>query len=276
MTKRLSLVVTYDTDTGTLVVDNDVLSILFPEGSCWDVEGEGWLEEPDLLNDVTERLIARLSNVEQLSARQVSAPTKFIELALNIIDPDGAWDPEATLEFGDAARVYLSEYPLSSWEIEGAFNLAAQFVHDWALGKVRVVDGMSYEIDGTAPRAAFAPLPSTRVTERELDATSSDDCSSEFGSDGWQERTTLETHDPLSGTPLRMIWGEFEGVPTLALFVGEDEDPVLIDRSALQIAVDHGRETIINVKGPVLSFRSNADREFEGIHLDIDLGPDFE
>ena len=39
--------------------------------------------------------------------------TKFIELALNIIDPDGAWDPEQTLEFGDAARVYLQEYPIT-------------------------------------------------------------------------------------------------------------------------------------------------------------------
>lgn len=41
------------------------------------------------------------------------AQTKFVELALNIIDPDGAWDPEKTLEFGDAARVYLGEYPIT-------------------------------------------------------------------------------------------------------------------------------------------------------------------
>jgi hypothetical protein len=51
--------------------------------------------------------------------------TKFIELALNIIDPDGAWDPEETLEFGDAARIYLREYPITNWEIEGAFALVA-------------------------------------------------------------------------------------------------------------------------------------------------------
>jgi hypothetical protein len=35
----------------------------------------------------------------------VSVETKFVELALNIIEPDGVWGPEETLEFADAARV---------------------------------------------------------------------------------------------------------------------------------------------------------------------------
>ena len=275
MTKRLSLLVTYDTDTGTLVVDNEALSILFPGGSCWDVDAECWLDERELLNDVTERLVARLRDDGPGLARQLSAPTKFIELALNIIDPDGAWDPEDTLEFGDAARVYLSEYPLSSWEIEGAFNLAAQFVHDWALGKVRVVDGMSYEIDSIKPRATFKPASASNQVAGELSLTSTDELANEFDSEEWQERTSLETHDPLSGTTLRMIWGEFEGVPTLALFVGQDEEPILIDRSALQIAIDHAWEATKDGEVPPLTFRSNANREFEGIDLDIDLGPEW-
>ena len=41
---------------------------------------------------------------------------------LNIIDPDGAWDSEETLEIGDFARVYLREYPITNWEIEGALR----------------------------------------------------------------------------------------------------------------------------------------------------------
>ena len=37
-------------------------------------------------------------------AYAVPVETKFIELALNIIDPDGAWDPEETLEFATRRR----------------------------------------------------------------------------------------------------------------------------------------------------------------------------
>jgi hypothetical protein len=71
----------------------------------------------------------RLRTVDPSTPSSQRAPlpvgTKFIELALNIIDPDGAWDPEETLEFGDAARIYLREYPITNWEIEGAFALVA-------------------------------------------------------------------------------------------------------------------------------------------------------
>ena len=39
--------------------------------------------------------------------------TKFIELALNILDPDFKWDMEETLEVSDAAGEFLREYPIS-------------------------------------------------------------------------------------------------------------------------------------------------------------------
>jgi hypothetical protein len=61
-----------------------------------------------------------------------------------------------------------------------------------------------------------------------------------------------------------------------ALFVGEDQDPILIDRSALQIAINQGWATANASNVPVLSFRPNSDRELEAIDLDIDLGPIFE
>ena len=144
MSKRISLVVTYNTETDTVVVDNDASSILFPEGSCWDDELSRWVEEPALVDDVARGIDLRLRTVDPSTpfSQRVPMPvgTKFIELALNIIDPDGAWDPEETLEFGDAARVYLSEYPITNWEIEGAFALVAQFVHDWALGEAQGAD----------------------------------------------------------------------------------------------------------------------------------------
>ncbi len=95
-------------------------------------------------------------NPQSRPLRKSAAPaeTKFIELALNIIDPDGAWDPEETLEFGDAARVYLSEYPITNWEIEGAFALVAQFVHDWALDEAQGADRAT-----NASPALVASLP---------------------------------------------------------------------------------------------------------------------
>jgi hypothetical protein len=73
-----------------------------------------------------------------------------------------------------------------------------------------------------------------------------------------------------------MMFGDFAGVPTLALFVGDDEDPILIDCSALEIAIQQWRETVKNSREPALSFRSNSDHELEVISFDIDLGPEFE
>jgi hypothetical protein len=63
---------------------------------------------------------------------------------------------------------------------------------------------------------------------------------------------------------------------TLALFVGDDEEPILIDRSALQIAIDQGWSTVNDSNVPVISFRPNSDGEIEVIDLDIDVGPTFE
>ena len=280
MTKRISLVVTYDTETEKSVVDLDALSILFPEGPCWDDELNRWVDDPGLVDNATRRLVAQLRTGERSTSPGSRAPvpveTKFIELALNIIDPDGAWDMEETLEFADAARVYLSEYPITSWEIEGAFALVAQFVHDWALGEAHLEDGTSLGVDRVDHRVASQLVRMETATELERPSSSSEFVIGEMETDDWLRHTSLETEDPLSRTTLRMIFGDYEGAPTLALFVGDDEEPILIDRSALQIATDQGWATVNDSNVPVLSFRPNSDGELDAIDLDIDLGPMFE
>jgi hypothetical protein len=269
VTKRISLVVTYDTDSETSIVDVDASTARFPEGLCWDDELDRWVDDPGLVDEASRRLVAQLRTDERSTSPgsrvHVPVETKFIELALNIIDPDCSWDSEETIEFADAARVYLSEYPITSWEIEGAFALVAQFVHDWALGEAR---GYGESASGTA-LATIAP-----TFQRQ--SKSSPTLTSEVDDVDFAESMSLETKDPLSGATLRMFLGDFEGVPTLALFVGEDEEPILIDHSALQIAIDLGSDTRNGRDEPELSFRANADRELEVIHLDIDVEPTFE
>ena len=280
MAKRISLVVTYDTETDKSTVDLDASTILFNEELCWDVEEERWVNEPALVDELTRRLNAQLApagrSVTPDPDIEVPASTKFIELALNIIDPDGTWDPEATLDFSDAAKVYLSEYPITHWEIEGAFSLVAQFVHDWALGESHVEGGTSYRVDQFDRRTAFRPVPTPIASKLERPPGSLEAVIGEMETEEWLLRTSLETVDPLSGTTLRMIFGDFAGVPTLALFVGEDEDPILLDHSALGIALEQWRETVNHSREPALTFRSNSDHELEVFEFDIDIRPEFE
>ena len=280
MTKRISLVVTYDSDSETSIVDVDASTARFPEGLCWDDELDRWVDDPGLVDEATRRLVAQLRTDERStspgSRAHVPVETKFIELALNIIDPDCAWDPEETLEFADAARVYLSEYPITSWEIEGTFVLVALFVHDWALGEAHLEDGTSLGVDRVDHRVASQLVRMGIASKLERPSSSSESVISEMETDDWMRRTSLETEDPLSGTTLRMMFGDYAGVPTLALFVGEDEDPILIDCSALEIAIEQWRETVNDSNVPVLSFRLNSDGELEVIDLDIDVGPTFE
>jgi hypothetical protein len=278
--KRISLVVTYDTETDKSTVDLDASTILFNEELCWDVEEERWVNEPALVDELTRRLNAQLAPAGRPVTPdpdiEVPASTKFIELALNIIDPDGTWDPEATLDFSDAAKVYLSEYPITHWEIEGAFSLVAQFVHDWALGEAHVEDGMSHRVGQFERRLALQPVTAASESKLERPPDFSDSAIGEMESEDWLLRTSLETVDPLSGTAIRIIFGDYERLPTMALFVGEDEDPILIDCSALEIAIEQWRETVNNSREPALSFRSNSDHELEVFAFDIDLGPMFE
>lgn len=249
-------------------VDVDASTARFPEGLCWDDELDRWVHDPGLVDEATRRLVAQLRSDDRSispgSRAHVPVETKFIELALNIIDPDCAWDPEETLEFADAAKAYLSEYPITSWEIEGAFALVAQFVHDWALDEAR-----GYGESGGGPALATSAPTFLRHSK------SSPTLNSDVDDIDFVERVSLETEDPLSGATLRMIFGDFEGVPTLALFVGEDEEPILIDHSALQIAIDLGSDARNGRDEPALSFRTNSDRELEVIHLDIDVEPTF-
>ena len=280
MAKRISLVVTYDADTEATFVDMDSSATRFPEGLCWDDESSRWTDAPDLVDDVTKRLSDLFGSIAQPTTPSVRAlvpvTTKFIELALNIIDPDCAWDIEETLEFSDAARGYLSEYPITTWEVEGAFALVAQFVHDWALGEAHPEAGKSLGVDRVDHRVVSQLVQMGIASKLERPSSSSESVIGEMETDDWIRRTSLETEDPLSRTSLRMIFGDYEGAPTLALFVGDDEEPILIDRSALQIAIDQGWATVNDSNVPVLSFRPNSDGELEAIDLDIDLGPMFE
>jgi len=280
VTKRISLVVTYDTETDKSTVDLDASTILFNEGPCWDVEEERWVKEPTLVAELTKRLNAQLASDGHPATSdlgiEVPVQTKFIELALNIIDPDGTWGQEETLDFSDAAKVYLSKYPITHWEIEGAFSLVAQFVHDWALGEAHVEDGTSYRVDQFDRRTAVRSVPSASASKLDRPTGLIESVIGEMETEDWLLRTSLETVDPLSGTTLRMMFGDYERVPTLALFVGEDEDPILIDCSALEIAMEQWRETVNNSREPALSFRSNSDHELEVFDLDCDFGPTFE
>ena len=280
MTKRISMVVTYDTHSETSIVDVDASTARFPEGLCWDDELDRWVDDPGLVDEATRRLVAQLRTDERStspgSRARVPVETKFIELALNIIDPDGAWDPEETLEFADAAKVYLSEYPITSWEIEGAFALVAQFVHDWALGEAHLEDATALGVDRVDHRVAAQLVRMGIASKLERPSSSSESVIGEMESDDWIERTSLETEDPLSGTTLRMIFGNYEGVPTMALFVGDDEEPILIDRTVLQIALEEGWDGAFNADGPALSFRANADGELDVIDLDVDVDFTFE
>jgi hypothetical protein len=217
-----------------------------------------------LIDDLARRLKDQVRVRDQKELESVPAETKFIELALNIIDPDGAWDPEETLEFGDAARVYLGEFPITNWEIEGAFALVAQFVRDWALGEsdgfgasVNRFESVSNDLISTSQ-----PIHSTRSKDDEKDIDHA-------------ERMTLETEDPLSRATLRMMIGEFEGAPTLALFIDDEDPPIRIDLSALELAMGPWG-LAIGLDKPVFSFSANADRELEIAHPEIDHGPFFE
>ena len=139
MTNRISLVVTYNPVSEKFSVDADATQLLFPDGVYVDDDTQYWSDEPLAIEDVIDRLTVQLGAYPESAARQgeesVPISTKFIELALNILDPDFTWDPEEALAASDAAAKYLTEYPITEWEIEGTFELVVQFVHNWAIGE---------------------------------------------------------------------------------------------------------------------------------------------
>ena len=155
MTKRISLVVTYDPTSEKFSVDANATALLFPDGVYFDDDTQYWSDQPLAIEDVMDRLTVRLSASPESAALQgeesVPISTKFIELALNILDPDFTWDQEETLAVSDATAKYLTEYPIADWEIEGAFGLVVQFVHDWATGEY------SNSAPSNGPIAAFTP-----------------------------------------------------------------------------------------------------------------------
>jgi hypothetical protein len=127
----------------------------FPEGLCWDDETEHWADDPSLVEEVVQRLAVQLSSPVPLTApgtrKPVEISTKFIELALNILDPNFTWDAEETLEVSDAAGRFLTEYPITDWVLEEAFGLVVQFVHDWGTGEYHD------SVHTSAPAPAFIP-----------------------------------------------------------------------------------------------------------------------
>ncbi len=130
-------------------------ALLFPDGLYFDDDTQYWSDEPPAIEDVMDRLTVQLSAPSASTALRgedsVSISTKFIELALNILDPDLKWDAEETLEVSDAAGRFLRKYPITEWEIEGAFGPAVQFVHDWATGEY------SNSVPTNEPASVFTP-----------------------------------------------------------------------------------------------------------------------
>ena len=155
MTNPISLVVTYDPTLEKFSVDVDATALLFPDGVSFDDDPQYWSEEPLAIEDVMDRLTVQLSapSVSTVFRGEdsVSISTKFTEFALKILDPDFTWEPEETRAAGDEAARYLTEYPITDWEIEGAFGLFVQFVHDWATGKY------SNSTPSNGPASAFTP-----------------------------------------------------------------------------------------------------------------------
>jgi hypothetical protein len=239
------------------------------------------MNEPELVNDVTKRLTDHVGATKPSTTPSVREPvpvtTKFIEFALNIIDPDCAWDVDETLEFSDAARGYLSEYPITQWELDGAFALVAQFVHDWVLGEAHDVTApTSLDVRRTEPLAIPERLPVIGSPTVARNRETSSLLNNASGYAPSVSPTSLETEDPASGMSLRMICGDYEGAPTMALFVGEDEAPILIDRVALQIALEEGWDGAPSADSLARSFRANADGELEVIDLEVDVDFSFE
>ena len=139
MTNPISLVVTYNSTLEKFSVDVEATALLFPDGAYFDDDTQYWSDDPLAIEDVVDRLTVQLStpttSTALLGEDSVSISTKFIELALNIVDPDFTWEAEEAQAASDAAARCLTKYPITNWEIEGAFGLVVQFVHDWATGE---------------------------------------------------------------------------------------------------------------------------------------------
>ena len=155
MTNPISLVVSYDPSLEKFSVDVDATVLLFPDGVSFDDDPQYWSEEPLAIEDVMDRLTVQL-NAPTVSTSlrgedSVSISTKFTEFALKILDPEFTWEPEEAQAAGDAAARYLTEYPITDWEIEGAFGLLVQFVHDWATGEY------SNSAPTSGPASVFTP-----------------------------------------------------------------------------------------------------------------------
>ena len=166
MTNPISLVVTYDPSFEKFFVDVDATALLFPDGVSFDDDPQYWSEEPLAIEDVMDRLTVQLSapSVSTVFRGEDSASisTKFTEFALKILDPDFTWEPEETRAAGDEAARYLTEYPITDWEIEGAFGLFVQFVHDWATG--RILQFHSLQMDQHLPSHQAAITTSMSLT----------------------------------------------------------------------------------------------------------------
>ena len=324
MSKKVALVVKYDTETEAFYVDGAATEAVYSHGNVYpaDPEQDLFLDE-GLTEAVATTLAAKLGATPTPASRRVPSMDKFIELALNIVDPGCWWDHTKVDDFSDGARRYFDEHPITNWEIESSFELAEQFVHDWATVNLVIPSSSSPATADQLEVLTFAPDASSRVNspkENEMakDASlvvrydpdtrtfqSDPDQTDAYFPDGpvwnyetdqaerdfelvneaWRELNAkfalLETPtsqsareglvhaykidersagnevevatsprlptpviinnvDPVSRETQRMVFGFDDGLPTMALFVGDNEEPILIDRATLQMALENG------------------------------------
>jgi hypothetical protein len=324
MSKKVALVVKYDTESEAFYVDGAATEAVYSDGNVYpaDPEQDLFLDE-GLTEAVAATLAAKLGATPAPASRQVPSMDKFIELALNIVDPGCWWDHTKVDDFSDGARRYFDEHAMTSWEIESAFDLAEQFVHDWARVNLVTPSSSSPATADQLEVLTFAPDASLRVNstkEKEMakdvslvvrydpdtrtfqsdpdqtDAylpdgpvwnyqTNQAERDYELVSEAWRQLNAkfaepetptaqsareglvlaheidgrpvghevevatsprlptpvvINNVDPVSRETQRMVFGFNDGLPMMALFVGDNEEPILIDRATLQMALENG------------------------------------
>ena len=123
----------------TFTLDADATALLLPDGVYFYGDMQYWSDVPLATENAMDRLTVQLSAPTASAALRgvdsVSISTKFIELAIKILDPDFTWEEHEKKSASDAAARYLTKYPITEWEIEVALGLVVRFVNGWATGE---------------------------------------------------------------------------------------------------------------------------------------------
>jgi hypothetical protein len=150
--------------------------------------------------------------------------------------------------------------------------LAHRFIHDWTSDET---------LDPIFAELAAANSPSDKLaTPEHLSVANTSFLQREPGfslgdisacqATSQVRLTTVVTEDLASGMALQMVFGEYEGTFALALFVGEIEEPILIDRKSLEIALEQEWGVVPNSDGLACSFKPNTLAEFEVLDIGVD------